>query len=193
MCTNFIVGISFVFDEWWIYNKSTWMYSSFTNLEWLSLVLGCFTYGSHRNDMANSVSGLSTLRGITWLLGWGWPAPGWLGHGLSAMLMWRHDFWRRHSLQPVRQSTGRGTLELPAPIPAAKPWDAAHWHLATHCRPTGRPVSTTGLWAACDFCIWWVHCIAELQLGSDSPQFQWKWRISQYRYSCNWWQQTQEG
>lgn len=63
-----------MFDEWWIYKKSTWMYSLFTNLELLSLVLGCFTYISCRNTMANYVSGLPTLQGITWLLGWGWPA-----------------------------------------------------------------------------------------------------------------------
>lgn len=57
------------------------MYSSFTNLELFSLVLGCFTYGSCRNGMANYVSGLPTFQGITWLLGWGWPMPGWLEHG----------------------------------------------------------------------------------------------------------------
>lgn len=167
MCTNFIVGISFVFDEWWIYNKSTWMYSSFTNLEWLSLVLGCFTYGSHRNDMANSVSGLSTLQGITWLLGWGWPAPGWLGHGLSAMLMWRHDFWRRQSLQPVRQSTGRGTLELPAPIPAAKPWDAAHWHLSN----TLQTYRTACLNYRAVSCLWLLYLVGALYCRTST----WKW------------------
>lgn len=111
MCTNFIVGIGFVFHEWRIYNKSTWMYSSFTNLELLIPVLGCFTYGSCRNDMANYVPDLPTLHGITWLLGWGWPVSGWLEHGLSAMLMWQDDFWSRHSLHPVRQEHRQGKAQ----------------------------------------------------------------------------------
>lgn len=111
MCTSFIVGIGFVFHEWRIYNKSTWMYSSFTSLELLILVLGYFTYGSCRNDMANYVPGLPTLQGITWLLGWGWPVSGWLEHGLSAMLMWQHDFWSRQGLHPVKQEHRQGKAQ----------------------------------------------------------------------------------
>lgn len=111
MCTNFTVGIGFVFHEWRIYNKSTWMYSSFTSLELLILVLGYLTYGSCRNNMSNYVPGLPTLQGITWLLGWGWPVSGWLEHGLSAMLMWQHDFWNRYSLHPVKQEHRQGKAQ----------------------------------------------------------------------------------
>lgn len=152
------------------------MYSSFANPELLSLVLGCFTYGACRNDTANYVSGLPTPQGISWLLGWGWPVPGWLEHELSAMLTWQHDFWKDTACIRSGRSMGRGR-KLSALIQGDKSWDAAHWHLATLCKPTGWPVWTTGLWAMCDCCIWWAHWTAQLQL-EVTPQFQQKWWIS---------------